>query len=282
MAGSPGPAVQRKRTSAGPLVSGLNSARRAFPPFGGWTSNGFETRITSLPVWLLVMARNHKVKLRFRGCGSLNTTTVAGEVISHSSKPPIWLERALQGLAFWIGHRHSMFNGYPLSEGALVAEMCNLISANLPSQFVLMPECFFKNLVSGNKSLQGMADRARADLVLCDATAKTIGRDGNISSHTKYVIEVKRNTAARQFIDDDLYRLHSLLMAKSDATRCFAVIVSESKSPRRFVKDGKARLGNYPIPSCSGTYRVRRVVKAATSFEGKESAHYVCMLEVLL
>ena len=40
-----------------------------------------------------------------------------------------WLENALQGLAFWIGHRHSLFNGYPLVEGALVAEACNLIQA---------------------------------------------------------------------------------------------------------------------------------------------------------
>jgi hypothetical protein len=65
----------------------------------------------------------------------------------------VWLEHALQGLAFWIGHRHSLFRDYPLSEGALVAEACNLIQANLPRELVLMPECVYKNLVkAGTKA----------------------------------------------------------------------------------------------------------------------------------
>jgi hypothetical protein len=60
-----------------------------------------------------------------------------------------WLEHALQGLAFWIGHRHSFFNSYHLTEGALVAEACNLIQANLPKhQLTLLPECMYKNLVA--------------------------------------------------------------------------------------------------------------------------------------
>lgn len=37
-----------------------------------------------------------------------------------------FLEDALQGLVFWIGHRHSLFYDYPLTEGALIAEICNL------------------------------------------------------------------------------------------------------------------------------------------------------------
>ena len=59
-----------------------------------------------------------------------------------------WLEHALQGLAFWIGHRHSLFNRYPLPEGALVAEACNLIEANIPPEIILLPECMYKNLVT--------------------------------------------------------------------------------------------------------------------------------------
>jgi hypothetical protein len=49
-------------------------------------------------------------------------------------RPPKWAERALQGLAFWIGCRHSLYAHYPLSEGALVAEACNLIYANLDAK----------------------------------------------------------------------------------------------------------------------------------------------------
>jgi hypothetical protein len=193
-----------------------------------------------------------------------------------------WLEHALQGLSFWIGHRHSLFRDYPLSEGALVAEACNLIQANLPHELVLMPECMYKNLVGPGQTVQGIGTLARADLVLCATEAKSIGREGNLSAHTKFVIEVKRGNASPQSINEDLTRLHAFLEVATSGTRCFLFIVSESLAPRRFVKDGKSILGAHPIPNCAGHFRVRRSVKAAASFSGKESAHYVCLLEVFL
>ena len=193
-----------------------------------------------------------------------------------------WLEHALQGLAFWIGHRHSLFKDYPLSEGALVAEACNLIQANLPHDLVLMPECMYKNLVGVGSTVQGVVTLARADLVICAAAAKAIGREANLAAHTKFVIEVKRGNASAQSINEDLTRLHKFLAVATAGTRCFLFVVSESLAPRRFVKDGKSILGAHPIPGCTGHFRVRRSVKAAASFSGKESAHYVCLLEVFL
>jgi hypothetical protein len=197
-------------------------------------------------------------------------------------KRPEWLEHALQGLAFWMGHRHSLFKDYPLPEGALVAEACNLIQANLPADLVLMPECLYRNLVPQGAAVTGVAALARADLVLCAAEAKGVGREGNISAHTKFVIEVKRGNAGPQSIDEDLCRLHNYLQVATEGTRCFLFIVSESLAPRRFVKEGKSILGAHPIPESTGYFRVRRSVKAASSFSGKETAHYVCLLEVFL
>ncbi|MBN3797217.1 hypothetical protein [Burkholderia sp. Ac-20392] len=193
-----------------------------------------------------------------------------------------WLELALQGLAFWIGHRHSLFKDYPLSEGALVSEACNLIQANLPYDLVLMPECMYKNLVTVDSTVEGVGPQARADLVLCDIAAKRIGREGNVSAHTKFVIEVKRGSASTQSINEDLSRLHAFLQVARQGTRCFLFIVSESYAPRRFVKDGRSILGAHPVPGTTGNFRVRRSVKAAASFSGKETAHYVCLLEVFL
>jgi len=46
-------------------------------------------------------------------------------------KRPIWAIRALQGVTFWIGHRRCLYKQYPLAEGALVAELCNLFVADL-------------------------------------------------------------------------------------------------------------------------------------------------------
>ncbi len=194
-----------------------------------------------------------------------------------------WLEHALQGLAFWIGHRHSLFKGYPLAEGALVAEACNLIQANLPGGLVLLPECMYANLVPAGGAVPGIGPLARADLVLCAEAAKEIGRDGNISAHTRFVIEVKRGDAAVRLINEDLRRLHGYLGVATAGTRCFLFIVSEGRAPARFVEDGAARRGVHPIPATQGgTYVVRRAVKAAASFSGKESAHYVCLLEIFL
>ncbi len=193
-----------------------------------------------------------------------------------------WLELALQGLAFWIGHRHSLFKGYPLSEGALVAEACNLIQANLPRDLVLMPECMYKNLVDVGSRVEGLGSRARADLVLCDVGARTVGREGNLSAHTKFVIEVKRGNASTQSIYEDLSRLHAYLQVATLGTRCFLFVVGESYAPRLFVKDGKSILGVHSVPGTTGNFRVRRTVKAAASFSGKEYAHYVCLLEVFL
>lgn len=193
-----------------------------------------------------------------------------------------WLEHALQGLAFWIGHRHSLFKDYPLSEGALVAEACNLIQSNLPHDLVLMPECMYKNLVAPGSKVRGVGPLARADLVLCAVAAKTVGREGNLAPYTKFVIEVKRGDAIKQLINEDLYRLHSFLKIATKGTRGFLFVVSEALAPRQFIRDGKSILGVHAIPSCTGHFRVRRSVKAAASFSRKETAHYVCLLEVFL
>jgi hypothetical protein len=193
-----------------------------------------------------------------------------------------WLEHALQGLAFWIGHRHSLFKDYPLSEGALVAEACNLIQANIPPDLVLLPECMYRNLVPSGVVVQGVGDHARADLVLCNAAARQIGREGNVSAHTRFVIEVKRGSASQAAFYEDLSRLHAYLEAASAGSRAFLFVVAESLAPRLFVKDGKSILGARDIPGVTGHFRVRRTVKAAASFSGKESAHYVCLVEVFL
>ncbi len=191
-----------------------------------------------------------------------------------------WLEHALQGLAFWIGHRHSFFNTYPLTEGALVAEACNLIQANIPRDLILLPECLFRNLVADGTVIDQVTGQSRADLVLCSEEAKPIGREGNISDHVCFVIEVKRGSATTREIDSDLARLYHYLHASHVDARAFLIVISESSAHRRFVKDGKSILGVHAIPNCDGHFRVRRTVKAAASFSGKESAHYVSLIEV--
>lgn len=193
---------------------------------------------------------------------------------------PRFLEHALQGLAFWIGHRHSLFHSYPLPEGAMVAEAFNLIQANLSDSLILQPECQYKRLVPIGTQLDGVGDLARADLVIFSNAAKQLIKKGDIAPYVHFVIEVKRGSASKANIDDDLKRLHAFLSTSQTNARAFLVIVSESKALTRFVFEGKSRLGTHDIPNSTGCFHVRRTVKAAASFSKKSSAHYVCLLEV--
>lgn len=203
-----------------------------------------------------------------------------------------WLCISLQGLVFWIGHRRSLFSDYPLPEGALVAEACNLIQANLPSNLALLPEYLYRKLVpkvrgSSNKEKD---DRSRADLVICKRDDKLDHRkEGNISEHVMYVIEVKRASASKKDIKNDLIRLRNYLKNFPQDTgdtkpRALLFVVSESGVPECFIDagTGKAKLGKKKVPDCDGHYRVRRAIKASASFSSGSKAHYACIIEVFL
>ena len=191
---------------------------------------------------------------------------------------PRFLESALQGLAFWIGHRHSLFHAYPLPEGAVVSEACNLIQANIPDSLQLRPECQFKQIIPPSEKLEGVGRLARVDLAIFSKHDKV----GKLPDYKRiqFAVEVKRGMASRAAIDEDLKRLYRFLMATPTQARAFLIVVSEAKSPNRFVLDGKSRLATNPIPGVNGCFRVRRTVKATASFSNKKRAHYVCLLEV--
>jgi hypothetical protein len=196
-------------------------------------------------------------------------------------KWPTWAERALQGLAFWIGQRHALYRDYPLSEGALVAEACNLIYANLSRDEVLLCEEQYSRLVPHGHWPTGFGQRSRADLVVVVGIYKTRAAESdNLVPYAKEVIEVKRGSAPGSMIDQDLKRL-AALKAANPQVRALLFLVSEARRPRRFVStEGRALLGKHAIPSTLSHYRVRRACKAAAAFSGTESAHYACIIEV--
>jgi hypothetical protein len=194
---------------------------------------------------------------------------------------PNWAEQALQGLAFWIGHRHALYRHYPLSEGALVAETCNLIHAHLGDGESLLCEEQYKRLLPTRVLPAGIGSKSRADLVVIDGiSAKDAKAKATLAEVAVAVVEVKRYSAPKAQIDYDLQRLAMLKLAVP-RIRAFLFVVSEAKRPARFVSpDGRAILGETPIPNSNGHYRVRRACKATAAFSGKETAHYACIIEV--
>ncbi|MGD0189466.1 MAG: hypothetical protein ABSD74_01865 [Rhizomicrobium sp.] len=192
-------------------------------------------------------------------------------------KWPVWIDRSLQGVAYWIGHRRCLYRDYPLSEGALVAEICNLIHANLADGFVLLCEEMYKNLLpelaEPNPSI--LTQQARADLVIA---TKAPGTESNPVA--KYIIEVKRASAPTRQIDSDLRRLAEVRRVHS-GVRAFMFVVSEAMLPGRFVNEiGSSRLGRQKIPGSPGHFRVRRTWKAAHAFKSRGNAQYACLIEV--
>jgi len=188
---------------------------------------------------------------------------------------PAWAEKALQGVAFWIGHRRCLYRDYPLSEGALVAEICNLIHANLGANEYLLCEVMYTKLLEGKAYPAELTARARADLVI--ATAKTLDED---ASAAKFIIEVKRYKAGKAQIDSDLKRLAAVRRTHGKI-RAFMFVISEAELPPRFVSsEGKSILGKHPIDGGPSHFRVRRTLKAAHAFNVRTTAQYACLIEV--
>lgn len=158
------------------------------------------------------------------------------------SKPldrsPVWSQRALQGLSFWIGHRHALYPHYPLTEGALVAEACNLIYANLDAGEVLLCEQQYLNLVQTGKWPSKLGRRARADLVIAEEGAQLAAKENrSIGDQVIAAIEVKRASAPKSLIDEDLERLANF-KSRNKGARAFLFVVAEAERPKEFVTEG--------------------------------------------
>ena len=189
---------------------------------------------------------------------------------------PKWAEYALQGVAFWIGHRQSLYSDYPLTEAAIVTEICNLIHANLPDDFCLKCEVQYSYFLKGDSDQSILTERARVDLIVAEKHQS----NGKKRLKPSFVIEVKRSSAPKSQIDGDLRRLAAVVAVKPES-RAFLFLISEKSRPSRFVSDeGKSILGKKKIDNSKGHYRVRRTWKAAKAFKSKESAHYACLIEV--
>jgi hypothetical protein len=114
---------------------------------------------------------------------------------------PRWAEIALQGLAFWIGHRHSLYRDHPLSEGALVAETCNLIQANLGDGQNLICEVQYNRLISSRKLRKSLGEKTRTDLVVVnELTCKKARNQRDLAKNVFAVIELKRAWAGKKKI----------------------------------------------------------------------------------
>lgn len=233
------------------------------------------------------LQKQYELKVAEKSIGSkVAKLPSIGKSENRHSKHIGWLEKALQGLAFWIGYNRAFYFGYHLHEGALVASARSLIQANMPSDLVLYSEWHYKLLVPGKNEdrLNDTKDNnTRADFVICSKPRFKIDREDNISNFVQFVFEVKRGTVDDSHFDKDILRLKRYLSASDNDSRAFLLVISEEHRPSKFVneRDGKAIMGKQYIEETGIYYKIHRVLKAAHSFEKKNKAHYVCLVEVL-
>jgi hypothetical protein len=156
---------------------------------------------------------------------------------------------------------------YPLSEGAIVAELCNLIHANLEEKFKLRCEIQDSKIIE--QWPKKLGPKARADLVV------------SIGKVPKVIIEVKRATASNADIDADLLRL-AVARSKLRNVRAYLMLVSEAHRPTRFlIQKSRSMIGEWKVSKFKNYfYRVRRTWKAAHAFDVREKAQYACLIEV--
>jgi hypothetical protein len=189
---------------------------------------------------------------------------------------PSWLETALQGLAYWTGHRRCLYRNYPLAEGAFVAELCNLIHANLPDQYSLFCEEQYSKFLEGGEWPTLLTERSRADLVVYEKVKK---EEGATELHASFIIEVKRASAPKSQIDAVLSRLMAV-RAVAPAIKTYLVVVAEATRPKRFVSaSGSSIKKRQTIDGMPGYFKVRRTLKAAHAYTRIEKSQYACLIE---
>lgn len=177
------------------------------------------------------------------------------------SEIPHWLRSALKGTLCWIGWRRCFYKMHNLVEGAIVAEVCNIIAANMHDNQRLICEKLYKEI----DSEFSIGKSKRADLA--------ITTDDTIS----HVLEVKRAVSTKLY--DDIARL-GILKSLEPTIKTYLIVFSEGKRPEDFVNENGVAVKK--MKKYKGyKYKVRAVYKVSHSFSKKEHAHYACVLEVL-
>lgn len=188
------------------------------------------------------------------------------------------MRRALLGVCYWIGHRRAFYRRHPLSEGAIVAELCNLLSANLPADLELLCEVPYSKFVSVSAKTSKFTERSRVDLCICTSKETPVQ---SVRS-CKVLIEVKRGSASKKSIQGDLARLAEVKRRRPEI-QVVLFLVTEQLRPKPYVtRKGYRSQKLYVVDEdVSFIYRVLSAQKAVPGLTKLDIAHYACALEVL-
>jgi len=204
------------------------------------------------------------------------------------------LHEAMQGLCYWVAHRHSYYYKHPLPEGAIVAELANLIEGRLPTGQHLFCEIPYKNIFDHKSKVDYFKESrfsdARMDLLIASEKVSVESvRKHDFGHGSNTVIEVKRGDTLKAPFFQDLLKLAAVKRLSPNIST-FLLLVSENKLPSQlkfFANTGRGnavdavatRQKSY-VDAIEGDVAIRRVCKAMASSKAKQ-VHTAVLVEVL-
>jgi len=165
-----------------------------------------------------------------------------------------------------------------MSEGALAAELGNLIHSHLPDKLYLRYEYAYSSLIPKKAFDDDITPQARVDLAISEYYRDDAGMR---RSKIQYIVELKRASASNTRINRDLRRLAGVI-ENTKGVRAFLCVASEESRPPQFTNEGGYALkSEFKIEGTESVFVVTNVMKAAFLFKDRERAHYVCLIEVV-
>ena len=138
-------------------------------------------------------------------------------------------QRVLQGTAHWVSYKKQYYAGNLLTEGAIVAEIAQLIATFLPDNEKFECEKMYQELDVF------IEDQTRIDIVI-GKWKKVDGKKVLINNHIHSAIELKRYENNWDFIQNDFEKLWRL-KRKLKNIRLFVVLVGQGKLPKKLFSD---------------------------------------------
>ena len=208
--------------------------------------------------------------------------------MSKFKKVPGWTNNALQSLAFWMAYRETRYRHHPLTEGAIVHELSELLHSLIKvgdsDKNYLYREIRYANICKASQE----TSRNRADILIAtEALGVNKARSHDFSRSAKCVVEVKRWPSLTNDIKSDIKRLAKV--ASHSKVRTFLIIACQSGIPKKLLdwetgKTGLTKLVQQKIlfhDDPTIRYKVRRSCVASASVNKNRSAKVVTMIEVV-
>ncbi len=177
--------------------------------------------------------------------------------MTHKDIAPYW-GPVLQGVSHWIAYKKQYFDGHLLLEGAIIAEVTQLLSSKLDNSLRLNCEIMYKDI------FEQLSSQKRCDLV--------IYQKGEDYSCVKEVVEVKRFEISKKNenlkeIQKDMEKL-SQLLHMSPQVSLYIAVFGQHKLPSEYFgpKGGLRRTNLYKgkLPLVATPIMSRRAINRSS------------------